>query len=51
MLIISLFEKAKLRQNHEITPFLAKKWRLWQGKDGEYSNKRAGNGGRISFQF
>jgi hypothetical protein len=35
MLIISLFERTKLRQKHEKTPYLEKKWSVWWVTDEE----------------
>ncbi|EEX53262.1 hypothetical protein HMPREF6745_1335 [Prevotella sp. oral taxon 472 str. F0295] len=41
MLIVGLFEKAKLRQKHEKTPYLGQKWCARKTTDGEMAGKKA----------
>jgi ATP synthase F1 len=41
MLIVGLFEKAKLRQKHEKMPYLGQKWCARKTTDGEMAGKKA----------
>jgi len=40
MLIVGLFERAKLRQKHEKTPYLGQKWCARKTTDGEMAGKK-----------